>query len=71
MYAFVPSRLAEHYAEQLGLTVAQTQVPRATLIEAVYWHPSKSSDPAVQWFIRILRKAAELVEFGEETPADA
>ena len=69
MYAFVPSRLAEHYAEQLGLTVAQTQVPRATLIEAVYWHPSKSSDPAVQWFIGILRKAAELVEFGDETSA--
>lgn len=66
LYGIVPARLADAYAELLGLTVAQTPLPRATLVESVYWHPSKSADPALRWLIDILRRTAEIVEFGPE-----
>jgi len=55
---------------QLGLVIAETPLPRSTLIEAVFWHPSKSSDPALRWLVSILRKTAEVVEFGSGEPVD-
>ncbi|GGH33421.1 LysR family transcriptional regulator [Microbacterium album] len=66
MYGMVPSRVAELYAEPLGLVVADTPLPHSTLIEAVFWHPSKTNDPALRWLVSVLRKTAEVVEFGTE-----
>jgi DNA-binding transcriptional LysR family regulator len=66
MYGMVPSRLAELYADQLGLAVVDTPIPRSTLVEAVFWHPSKTNDPALRWLVSILRKTAERVEFASE-----
>lgn len=28
------------------------------LVEAAYWHPSRSDDPAVRWLVRTLQEAA-------------
>lgn len=64
MVGFVPERLAEQYNEQLGTVIAQTPLSAATLVEAAHWHPSKTADPALKWLVSMLRKAAELVEFG-------
>lgn len=66
MYGLVPSRLAELYGPGLGVTAAKTPLPSATLVEAVYWHPSKTNDPALRWLVGILRTTAERIEFGTE-----
>lgn len=66
MVGHVPERLAHQYREQLGLVIAQTPLSAMTLVEAAHWHPSKTEDPAIKWLVGMLRKAAELVEFGAE-----
>lgn len=63
---WVPERTAHRYAADLGLVIAHTPIEPAVLVEAAHWHPSKSSDPALQWLLQQLRVAAELVEFGGE-----
>ncbi|GAA3755645.1 LysR family transcriptional regulator [Microbacterium kribbense] len=63
---WVPERTANRYAASLGLVIADTPIAPSVLIEAAYWHPSKSDDPALQWLVQQLRRAAELVEFGED-----
>lgn len=65
MIGFVPERVANEYAERLGLMIVETPLNSAMLIESVHWHPSKSGDPALKWLIGMLRKAAEEVEFGK------
>ena len=62
MIGFVPERLAEQYKESLGLVIAETPLPPSMLIEAVHWHPSKTSDPALKWLIEMLRKTSENIE---------
>lgn len=64
-FGFVPSRVAEIVAEPLGLVTAQTPIPHSTLVEVVYWHPSKSTDPALRWLVSMLRRTAERIEFAE------
>lgn len=64
MVGHVPERLAHQYRDSLGLVIASTPVPPATLVEAAHWHPSKTGDPALRWLLALLRKAAEIVEFG-------
>ncbi|MFT4123070.1 MAG: LysR family transcriptional regulator [Microbacteriaceae bacterium] len=66
MVGFVPSRVADLYAQRLELVIAETALPPSTLVEAVYWHPSKTTDPALRWLVGVLRRVAELVEFGTE-----
>jgi DNA-binding transcriptional LysR family regulator len=61
---WVPERTANRYATSLGLVIARTPIEPSVLVEAAHWHPSKSADPALQWLVRQLRTAAELVEFG-------
>jgi DNA-binding transcriptional LysR family regulator len=65
MVGFVPERVANEYAERLGLVIAETPVHSSMLIESVHWHPSKSGDPALKWLVSMLRKASEEIEFGK------
>lgn len=69
MYGMVPSRVAERWAARLGLIVAETPLSHRTLVEVVYWHPSKTDDPALRWLIGILRMTAERIEFSAEADA--
>lgn len=66
MIGFVPERLAEQYCESLGLVIAETPLPPSMLIEAVHWHPSKTSDPALKWLVEMLRKTSENIDGGIE-----
>ncbi|MGV1033824.1 MAG: LysR family transcriptional regulator [Microbacteriaceae bacterium] len=66
MVGFVPERVAERYAETLGLQIAETPV-NGVLVETAYWHPSRTNDPSLVWLLSKLREAAELVEFGHDT----
>lgn len=61
---WVPERTARRFAGPLGLIVAGTPFEPGVLVEACYWHPSKTNDLARQWLVQQLRRAAELVEFG-------
>ncbi len=71
MYGFVPARLAELYGPALGLVAAEIPLKLPVLVETAFWHPSRSSDPAVLWLLGILRTVAERVEFaGEAEPAE-
>lgn len=67
---WVPERTANRYADGLGLVIAQTPIAPSVLVEAAHWHPSKSDDPALQWLVQQLRRAAELVEFGVDGDLD-
>lgn len=67
MIGFVPERIATEYGEALGLTIVKTPLPVSHLIESVHWHPSKNEDPGLIWLTSMLRKAAEIVEFGNES----
>lgn len=62
---WVPERIANRYAATLGLVIAATPITPSVLVEAAHWHPSKSDDRALQWLVRKLREASELVEFGD------
>lgn len=61
---WVPERTAHRYCQALGLVVAETPLPPTLLVEAAFWHPSKSEDPALKWLLRCLRRASVVVEFG-------
>ena len=61
--AIVPQRIAERYGQALSLVVAETPLRPATLVEAAHWHPGRVDDPALRWFLGLLRRAAEHVEF--------
>jgi len=61
----VPQMLAERYASALGLQIVDTPL-QSFLVEAAYWHPSKKSDPAVNWLVDMLYRTAERVEFGSD-----
>lgn len=63
---WVPERTAFRFADLLGLVVARTPIASAVLVEAAYWHPSKTHDPARQWIVERLWEASMLVEFGDE-----
>jgi LysR family nod box-dependent transcriptional activator len=65
-YGFVPERLANIYAGTLDLAVASIPVPLPVLVEAAFWHPSRSDDPALRWLVGILVQVAERVEFAGE-----
>jgi DNA-binding transcriptional LysR family regulator len=61
-YGILPEKLARKYADELGLVIAETPLPKNMLIEAVHWHPSKTQDPAIIWLVDLLRRTAEKIE---------
>lgn len=68
-YGFVPERVADRYAAQLGLQVARIPISLPVLVEAAFWHPSRNDDPALRWLVSILREVAERVEFADDEGA--
>jgi DNA-binding transcriptional LysR family regulator len=62
LIGWVPEKLGLQYRDVLDLEIIETPLPRATLIESVHWHPTKSTDPAIGWLVSMLRKASELLE---------
>lgn len=66
LIGFVPERIARQYLAPAGLAIIPTSLPPITLVEAAFWHPSKTADPARRWLVGRLRRAAELLEFGHE-----
>lgn len=63
---FVPERLALSSAASMNVRIVETDLNGGTLVEAAHWHPSKNTDPAIQWLVGKLRQASEVVEFGDD-----
>jgi DNA-binding transcriptional LysR family regulator len=49
LVAVVPERLARRVAGTAGVTVCEPPFGTIELIEAVWWHPTRSGDQAVRW----------------------
>jgi DNA-binding transcriptional LysR family regulator len=40
------------------LAILEPPFGRVELVEAAYWHPSRTDDPAVRWLLKTLQQAA-------------
>lgn len=61
LVAIVPERLARRVAGTAGVRVVEPPFGQLTLIEALWWHSTRSSDAGHQWLLSVLRDvAAEL-----------
>jgi len=58
LVAVVPERLARRVAGPAGIAVVEPPFGLVELIEAAWWHPARSSDPALAWLRGILRETA-------------
>ena len=66
LVGWIQERLALQMLDRLNLQIIETPMKSPKMTEAVHWHPSKSSDPAIPWLVSMLRRATEILEFGEE-----
>ena len=58
LVAIVPERLARRVASTAGVLVVEPPFGHLDLIEAAWWHPARSADPALGWLRSVLRDAA-------------
>jgi len=58
LVAIVPERLARRVAATAGVTVREPPFGPAELIEAAWWHPTRSGDPALRWLRSIVAEVA-------------
>jgi DNA-binding transcriptional LysR family regulator len=49
LIALVPSRLAERMCAAAGTIAVEAPIGRVELIETLWWHPSRTADPAHRW----------------------
>jgi DNA-binding transcriptional LysR family regulator len=59
LVAIVPERLARRVAETAHALVVEPPFDRVDLVEAAWWHPSRSADPSLRWLRAVLRAVAE------------
>jgi DNA-binding transcriptional LysR family regulator len=75
MVAIMPERMARLAVRGAPLAIIEPPFGLVELVEAAYWHPSRTDDPAVRWLLRTLREAAtELItpqETADSEPDDA
>ena len=51
-------RLADKLRESSGIRVLELPVPVPDLVEALWWHPSRNTDPGHRWLQQLFRDAA-------------
>jgi DNA-binding transcriptional LysR family regulator len=59
--AIIPERLARRVAATAGVTVCAPAFGNAELIEAAWWHPTRTSDPALRWLRCIVAEVARKI----------
>jgi DNA-binding transcriptional LysR family regulator len=66
MVAIVPERLARRAESESGVLVVEPPFGNVELVEATWWHHSRTHDPALSWLRGVLREtAASLRPAGE------
>ena len=58
MVAIMPERMARLAVRSAKLAIVEPPFGLVELVEAAYWHPSRSDDLAVRWLVRALQEAA-------------
>jgi len=58
LVAVLPERLARRVAAAAGVAVAEPPFGRVELVEAAWWHPMRTADPALAWLRTALAGAA-------------
>jgi DNA-binding transcriptional LysR family regulator len=58
LVAIIPERLARRVASTAGIVVVEPPFGQLDLIEAAWWHPARSADPALGWLRSVLQEAA-------------
>jgi DNA-binding transcriptional LysR family regulator len=58
LLAIVPERLARRVAATARVTVCEPPFGRADLIEAAWWHPTRSNGPALRWLRSVVAEVA-------------
>jgi DNA-binding transcriptional LysR family regulator len=58
LLAIVPERLARRVAATARVVVCEPPFGTAELIEAAWWHPTRSGDPALRWLRSIVAEVA-------------
>jgi DNA-binding transcriptional LysR family regulator len=58
MVAVVPERLARRIAAMAGVIVVDLPVGEVTLVESLWWHPSRAGDPALRWLRSVIQDVA-------------
>jgi DNA-binding transcriptional LysR family regulator len=61
--AIVPERLACRFHRDHGLAIAEPPFGRVEMVEALWWHPGQTADPAAQWLHAQFQEVAK--ELGE------
>jgi DNA-binding transcriptional LysR family regulator len=61
LVAVVPERLARRVAGSAGVVVVEPPFGKIDLIEAVWWHPTRSGDQALRWLRSIVAGVAARV----------
>lgn len=59
LLAIVPERLARRVADTAGVTVRVPPFGSAELVEAAWWHPTRSGDPALRWLRSVVADVAK------------
>jgi DNA-binding transcriptional LysR family regulator len=59
LVAVVPERLACRVGAAAGVVIAEPPFGRVELVEAAWWHPMRTADPALAWLRATLRQAAQ------------
>ena len=58
MVAIMPERMARLAVRSAPLAILEPPFGLVELVEAAYWHPSRTDDPAVRWLLRTMKEAA-------------
>jgi DNA-binding transcriptional LysR family regulator len=58
MVAIMPERMAWLAIRSTRLAIIEPPFGLVELVEAAYWHPSRTDDPAVCWLLCTLQEAA-------------
>jgi DNA-binding transcriptional LysR family regulator len=58
MVAIMPERMARLAVRSAPLAILEPPFDRVELVEAAYWQPSRTDDPAVRWLLATLKEAA-------------
>jgi DNA-binding transcriptional LysR family regulator len=58
MVAIMPERMARLAVRSAPLAILEPPFGRVELVEAAYWQPSRTDDPAVRWLLATLKEAA-------------
>jgi len=70
LVALVPERLATRYEPFVGCLAVPTPFPDVPLIEALYWHHNRHTDPGHRWLRETIRQVGAALDDGASaTPA--